>query len=166
MLEVLSEHLNHIVNSLAAMLNTAIRDFKMDKSGVYNEAVNYVTRMRDASDFIEFTPPMLNRASAQLIKPLELQILYDPFKPREAQYEINHETMLAKPNTSSEVLEILLTDIVHVTNGLIYMINKVERDFMQNRFDLYNSVIHQLILIRGFGLDLSKENPTFAEKRK
>ena len=153
-----------MVNGLGAMLNTAIRDFNMEKSGVYNEVVNYITKMRDSLDYVEFTPPMLNRASARIIKPLELQIKYNPFKEREEQYEINHETLIDKPSTRAEVLEILLTDIVHVTNGLIFLLNKVEQDFMQNRITMYNQAAHQLVLIRGFGLDISKENPTFAGK--
>jgi membrane protein CcdC involved in cytochrome C biogenesis len=155
-----------MVNALAAMLNTAIRDFGMDKSGMYNEVINYLTASRDSTDFLEFVPPIISKSRSQLINPLTLEVMYDPYKPREAQYEINHATYLIKPKTKAEVLEVLLIDIVHLTNGLIYILNKIIGDFYQNRGDLYNSVAHQLVMIRSYGLDLSKENPTFGKVKK
>lgn len=166
MLDSLSIHLNHVVNALAAMLNTSIRDFGIDKRKIYNELIGYLTRMRDSSDFIEFEPPSVNNQRRAEHSPVEIQILYNPSKPREEQYEMVHETYLKKPETKGEVLQVLVADIAHITNGLIYMLNKIVTDFSQDKKNVYNQVTHQLLLIRGFGLELAKEIPTFGENGK
>ena len=166
MLDNLSEHINHVVNGLAAMMNTAIRDFGVDKAKLYNEMINYLTKMRDSNGFIEFEPPVINNKKRMTVDQVELQILYDPYKPLHLQYEMNHETYLEKPKTKSEVLQILVTDICHLTNGLVYLLNMVVKDYSQSRKDVYNQTTHQLLLIRGFGLEFAKEIPTFADTAK
>ena len=148
------------------MMNTAIRDFGIDKGRLYNELINYLTKMRDTNSFIEFEPPVINNKKRMTVDPVELQILYDPYKPREAQYEMIHETYLEKPKTKADVLQVLVTDICHLTNGLVYLLNMVEKDYSQNRKEVYNQTTHQLLLIRGFGLELTKEIPTFADTAK
>lgn len=160
MLDSLSTHLNHVVNALAAMLNTAIRDYSLVKSTVFNDTIHYVTRMRDdIFGIIEFEPPIVNGRKARAPETTEIRILFDPYKPRESQYEMIHETYLEKPRTKDEVLEVLLSDTAHLTNGLVYMLNMVCLDFAQNRADVYNQALHQLLLIKGFGLELTKEMP-------
>ncbi len=166
LLDNLSAHLNHSVNALAAMLNTAVRDFGVDKTSLYNELINYLTAVRNSNMFIEFEPPSINARKLIIAEPVELQILYDPTEPREKQYSMVHETYLEKPKTKEEVLRILLTDICHLTNGLVYLLNKVIRDCSQSRSDVYNQTIHQLLLIRGFGLELTKEMPIFDATKK
>jgi hypothetical protein len=165
MLASLSEHLNHVVNALTAMMNTAIRDFGIDKRGLYNELVNYLTNVRDSGEFIEFHPPIVNNERRRSYSPVEIQILFNPYKPLHEQYEMVHETYLEKPKTKNDVLIVLASDICHIANGLVFLLNKIISDHNQNRVDIYNQVVHQVLLIRGFGIELTKEMPNF-EKNK
>lgn len=152
-----------MVNAMAAMMGTAIRDFGVEKSMLFNEAIQHLTKMRDDPfAIIEFIPPNVQGKQNVIAEYADLTITYDPTKPIDAQYEMCHETYLKKPETKDEVLEVLLTDVVHITNGVVCFANRIIKDFGQNRFELYNQMMHQLVLIRGFGLDLTKELPIFA----
>ena len=138
-------------------MNTAVRDFSLDKGTVYNQSIHYLSTYRDnPHEIMEFVQPKVNNKNRQVWGDTELQVFYDPYQPRENQYLINHETFLMKPETKSDVLEVLLSDIAHTTNGLVFLLNKVVTDFNQDRRMVFNDVIQHLVMIRAHGLEIAK----------